>query len=143
MGNEANLFCRTFANVTVKTVKTITAVMVVAAVTAVAAVTEHRLRLRLISANTHFLFLLVTDVTGGESIMAKIATAVTAIVADNKKSFCLHAEIVNNSFSFAPATRIDARLCSRPLPWLSNRILEPRKMLITKQTAKNNHVSNE
>ena len=71
MGNEANLFCRSFVNVTVKTVKTITA-MVVAAVTAVAAVTEHRLRLRLISANTHFLFLLVTDVTGGESIMAKI-----------------------------------------------------------------------
>ena len=75
MGNEANLFCRSFVNVTVKTVttvKTITAVTVVAAVTAVAAVTEHRLRLRLTSANTHFLFLLVTDVTGGESIMAKI-----------------------------------------------------------------------
>ena len=72
MGNEANLFCRSFVNVTAKTVKTITAVTVVAAVTAVAAVTEHRLRLRLISANTHFLFLLVTDVTGGESIMAKI-----------------------------------------------------------------------
>ena len=69
MGNEANLFCRSFANVTVKTIKAVT---VVAAVTAVAAVTEHRLRLRLISANTHFLFLLVTDVTGGESIMAKI-----------------------------------------------------------------------
>ena len=77
MGNEANLFCRSFVNVTVKTVKTITAVTVVAAVTAVAAVTEHRLRLRLlvILANTHFRFLLVTtstDVTGGESIMAKI-----------------------------------------------------------------------
>ena len=73
MGNEANLFCRSFVNVTVKTVKTITAVTVVVAVTAVAAVTEHRLiRLRPISANTHFLFLLVTDVTGGESIMAKI-----------------------------------------------------------------------
>ena len=42
-----------------------------------------------------------------------------AIAADNKKSFCLHAEVINNSFSFAPATRIDARLCSRPLPWLS------------------------
>ena len=74
MGNEANLFCRSFVNVTVKTVKTITAVTVVAAVTAVAAVTEHRLRLRLISANTHFLFLLVTHVTGGESIMAKIVS---------------------------------------------------------------------
>ena len=72
MGNEANFFCRSFVNVPVNTVKTITAVMVVAAVTAVAAVTEHRLRLRLISANTHFLFLLDTDVTGGESIMAKI-----------------------------------------------------------------------
>ena len=71
MGNEANLFCRSFVNVNVKT---ITAVMVVAAVTAVAAVTEHRLRLRLISANTHFLFLLVTDVMGGESIMAKIVS---------------------------------------------------------------------
>ena len=69
MGNEANFFCRSFVNVTVKTIKAVT---VVAAVTAVAAVTEHRLRLRLISANTHFLFLLVTDVTGGESIMAKI-----------------------------------------------------------------------
>ena len=72
IGHEANFFCRSFVNVPVKTVKTITAVTVVAAVMAVAAVTEHRLRLRLISANTHFLFLLVTDVTGGESIMAKI-----------------------------------------------------------------------
>ena len=72
MGNEANLFCRSFVNVTVKTVKTIMAVTVVAAVTAVAAVSEHRLTLRLISANTHFLLLLITDVTGCESIMAKI-----------------------------------------------------------------------
>ena len=72
MGNEANFSGRSFVNGPVNTVKTITAVMVVAAVTAVAAVTEHRLRLRLISANTHFLFLLVTNVTGGESIMAKI-----------------------------------------------------------------------
>ena len=72
MGKEANLLCRSFVNVIVKTVKTITTVTVVAAVTAVAALTEYRLRLRLISANTHFLFLLVTDVTGGESIMANI-----------------------------------------------------------------------
>lgn len=78
MGNEANLFCRSFVNVTIKIVKTMPAVTVVVAVTAVAAVTEHRLRLRLISANTHFLFLLVTDVTGGESIMAKIVPMISA-----------------------------------------------------------------